>query len=760
MDLSEFIDTYKDAIAQRVVESYPPLYRPSENGHGLPALLRSPLGAQADAIRGAALSLGAHQGTNLVGEMGTGKTFIGASAAYMAGFQRILVLCPPHLTRKWKREVELTVPGARAAIVASITDLERLRLSIGSGPLFAIMSRERAKLSYRWLPVANWRWATVKGRLVRDEETGLPFRIPCCPACTEQIVDKDGLPLTEEELGRKKRSCSGCGSALWQADPNGPKRYPLSDYIKKRMKGWFELLVGDEIHEYKARGSAQGIAAGVLADSCGKSLTLTGTLTGGYSSTLFHLLYRFSPTIRTEFGRSDEGRWIQRYGFEEHTIGKDANESVEDGRFSRRRRYRKVVRERPGLAPGALFHLIGNSIFLRLSDVASGLPSYEEQVMLCSMDSEPDALGYSQRGAYNTLYDKLREELTAALVKGSKKLLAVYLQTLLAYPDGCTRGETVFDPDTEDVLVAVPPLSEEKLYPKEKSLVDLVAAERLEGRRVLVYVTHTETRDITGRLDDILTRHGFRAAVLKADTVPPDRREGWVEQRVKEGVDVVICHPRLVQTGLDLIDFPTLVWFETDYSVYTMRQASRRSWRIGQTRPVRVVFMAYRGTLQSDALKLVAKKLQSSLAVEGELPEDGLAAFGDDGDDIMLALARKIVNGEEEEEESVEEAFAQARDAEALSEELLVDDDWHAVEIEPEVLVAHRNGTGATVEVGAANGHAGVVEETQQSLFSWAEFMAETPTKPKKNGKSQPATMSMFEWALSLEEEREAQTVS
>ena len=75
MDLAQFIDTYKDAIAQRVVESYPPLYRPSQNGHGLPQLLRSPLGAQADAIRGITLSLKAHQGTNVVGEMGTGKTF-------------------------------------------------------------------------------------------------------------------------------------------------------------------------------------------------------------------------------------------------------------------------------------------------------------------------------------------------------------------------------------------------------------------------------------------------------------------------------------------------------------------------------------------------------------------------------------------------------------------------------------------------------------------------------------------------------------
>ena len=111
--------------------------------------------------------------------------------------------------------------------------------------------------------------------------------------------------------------------------------------------------------------------------------------------------------------------------------------------------------------------------------------------------------------------------------------------------------------------------------------------------------------------------------------------------------------------------------------------------------------MAYRGTLQADALKLVAKKLQSSLAVEGELPEDGLAAFGDDGDDIMLALARKIVNGEEEEQdESVEEAFAQARDTEAVSEELLVDEGWHAVEVEPEVLEVHRNGAAVTVEAG------------------------------------------------------------
>ena len=303
---------------------------------------------------------------------------------------------------------------------------------------------------------------------------------------------------------------------------------------------------------------------------------------------------------------------------------------------------------------------------------------------------------------------------------------------------------------------------------------------------MLVYATHTGTGDITGRMDDILTRHGFRVAVMKADAVAPNRREAWVADRVKQGIDVMVCHPRLVQTGLDLIDFPTLVWFETDYSVYVSRQASRWSWRIGQTRPVKVVFMSYRNTLQADALKLVAKKMQSSLAVEGELPEDGLAAYGDDGDDMMMALARKIVSGgeEEDEAETMEEVFAQARNAESEAEELLVDGGWKPVEVEPEAVAVNGNGhhdaidIGPTVELVPANGHANgnghapapvngngtnghhdEATEPQQTLFSWAEFMAEEPVKPRRNRKPQPATLSMFEWAMTQEQQREEEPV-
>ena len=91
-------------------------------------------------------------------------------------------------------------------------------------------------------------------------------------------------------------------------------------------------------------------------------------------------------------------------------------------------------------------------------------------------------------------------------------------------------------------------LGEERLYPKGKALLDLVEAERMEGRRVLVDATHTGTRGVTGRLDDILTRHGFRVAVMKAEAVAPDHRKAWVAEKVKQGIDMLICHPRLVQT--------------------------------------------------------------------------------------------------------------------------------------------------------------------------------------------------------------------
>ncbi len=778
MNLSEFIDTYREAITKRIVHSYPPKYRPAADDRPMPQLKRRPMGAQETAIRGAALSLTEQRGTTVVGEMGVGKTFIAIAAAQLAGFRRVLVLCPPHLVGKWRREIEDTIPLVRTGIADSVTDLEQLRRQEGHGPQYVVMSHSRAKLGHRFRP-AYWlrRLKDEDGNPVRDEETGQFIMTPACPDCTQQIVDAEGVPVPHRQLDKKRHQCPKCGTPLWTAEARpvqtvttdynaglmarrtpgqGPRKYPLADYVKQHMRGYFDLLIVDEVHEHKGRGSAQGLSAGILADACGKSLALSGTLMGGYASTLFHLLYRFSPEIRSEFGRSEEHKWVERYGFLEQRVRNDRDDDpTEDGSISRRRSYRKQVKERPGMAPAALFHIIGHSLFLRLADVASGLPAYEEQIQVAIMDTEEGLHGLSQASAYRTLATDLKRALLQAIERGSARLLSTYLQALLAYPEGCTRGESVFDPDTGDLIVQLPPLDAERVYPKEQQLIDLVAQERLAGRRVLVYATHTGTRDITGRLESLLTQHGFKTAVMKADRVEPKQREAWVANRVNEGVDVLICHPRLVQTGLDLIAFPTICWYETDYSVYTMRQASRRSWRIGQTQPVKVVFMAYRNTLQADALKLVAQKLQSSLAVEGDLPEDGLAAYGDTGDDLMMALARKLVSGETD-SEPVEDIFLQAQQVAAQAEQLLVDTDWDRPAAEPETLVPVLPSDGEAAQVvelvPCANHHG--QGEQQQSLFSWTEFLSEQPEPAKPQGRNpRPPGPSLFDWALEREQE-------
>jgi hypothetical protein len=124
--------------------------------------------------------------------------------------------------------------------------------------------------------------------------------------------------------------------------------------------------------------------------------------------------------------------------------------------------------------------------------------------------------------------------------------------------------------------------------------------------------------------------------------IAPEQRESWYERQVRAGVQVVIAHPRLVQTGLDLWSFPDIFFYETGYSIYTLRQASRRSWRIGQWSNVNVKFFYYAGTMQESCLRLMGKKLLVSLAMEGKFATDGLQAI-EEGDDILMAMARELV---------------------------------------------------------------------------------------------------------------------
>lgn len=158
-----------------------------------------------------------------------------------------------------------------------------------------------------------------------------------------------------------------------------------------------------------------------------------------------------------------------------------------------------------------------------------------------------------------------------------------------------------------------------------------------------MYCTFTNTKDVTGRLREILVSQGVSAKILRS-SVKPEHREEWLRKKVTEDVQVVIGNPMLVQTGLDLLDFPTIIFYQTGYSVFTLRQASRRSWRIGQDKPVRIHYLHYADTMQERAIELVGRKLSASLAIEGKLTDDGLASMCA-GEDMTLLLAKALVEG-------------------------------------------------------------------------------------------------------------------
>ncbi|MFP3693485.1 DEAD/DEAH box helicase, partial [Burkholderia sp. SIMBA_048] len=86
-------------------------------------------------------------------------------------------------------------------------------------------------------------------------------------------------------------------------------------------------------------------------------------------------------------------------------------------------------------------------------------------------------------------------------------------------------------------------------------------------------------------------------AVLRA-SVEASRREDWIAEQLDRGIDVLITNPDLVKTGLDLLEFSTIVFMQSGYNVYTLPQAARRSWRIGQKQPVKVIYLGYADTSQ------------------------------------------------------------------------------------------------------------------------------------------------------------------
>ena len=315
--------------------------------------------------------------------------------------------------------------------------------------------------------------------------------------------------------------------------------------------------------------------------------------------------------------------------------------TVEDNACSKKTKTTVTIKRRPGASP-LLFgkYLMDQCAFISLEDISDALPSYREEVVSVTMDK-----------ALRAAYDDLEEEIRQCLKehRGNSSVASTMLNALLAWPDhpyafGTLYGSE-FNPETRCrerfVIAETVDLDRCEIYAKERALVEEVKAQLARGRKCQIFAVYTHKHDVTAPLEQLFLNEGIRAAILRA-SVPTHKREVWYREQLRRGIDACICHPKIVETGLDLLDFPTILFHETGYSLHTLRQASRRSWRIGQHRPVEVKFFAYKGTMQEVCLRLMGKKLLVALAMEGKFASEGLQAI--DGDDDMLtAMARELV---------------------------------------------------------------------------------------------------------------------
>ena len=639
--LEAFLEEHGGHMARLIQQRHQPLYdqpTPAEwqaldgllPGKRLPGRAESGLlDAQRHVAIAASRAIRQRGHAHLVAEMSFGKSASSLAVAHLLDSWPLLILCPGHLVGKWKREVEQAIPGAQGIILDSLSDLWKLADSYQpSQRIAAVLSKERAKLG------PGWRHATVQRHIVE----GARANALACPACGAVLTDSDDLPLSEAELGAKRRICV-CGEPLYQFE--GLRRWPLADAIRRKLPGFFRLLIADEVHQFKAKSSDQGRAFQHLVQACGRTLTLTGTFFGGKSTSIFWLLYRLDGEVRREFAFHDETRWSQIYGRLEWTVKKESAQG--DGVYGGNRRYVNRAKELPGIAPQSVQHVLPGAIFAKVADLGYEMPAYGEEVVRLSMTA-------AQKEQVKKLDDDLRRHMQEGRQNGDVGWVSVWLQNCLARPNSCFRPEWVVRHrntlegkrrETVCKLEAVTALDE--LLPKEAWLVDFCRTEAARGRKVLVYVRQTGERDIQPRIVQVLTRAGLRAQVLPA-SLAPAKREGWIAAHA--GVlDVLIVNPRKVETGLDLVDFATCIFFEIEWSLYTLWQAMRRVWRLGQTQAVKVVYAVYQETLEEAALALMGEKLKAALLLYGDNAASAITEDAGDGD-FLAELAQRVLAGE------------------------------------------------------------------------------------------------------------------
>ncbi|MDO9128544.1 MAG: hypothetical protein Q7U34_01630, partial [Anaerolineales bacterium] len=294
-------------------------------------------------------------------------------------------------------------------------------------------------------------------------------------------------------------------------------------------------------------------------------------------------------------------------------------------------------------------YLLPYTIFAALQDMGLPLPAYNEHIvrleMSAAMREQYEKLDGSQSSPPRGLLRWALEEQKRP-DKTGKGAISVWWSTIFNRPNTMFRDDEIafnrrlkgkgrFAVRRREVITEASAIAGN--MPKEEWLVDFCKTQRRAGRKTLVYVRQTGGRDIQERLAGLLQATGLRVEILRPN-IEPNKRIGWMKRHAAN-IDVLITNAKLVQVGLNLVMFPTAVFFETDSSFYVLYQAMRRIWRPFAPLPVEIYFPVYGGTAEEMILDLMGEKMLSNQLLTGQ--EVGGALVPDDAGDILQVAVNR-----------------------------------------------------------------------------------------------------------------------
>jgi len=289
--------------------------------------------------------------------------------------------------------------------------------------------------------------------------------------------------------------------------------------------------------------------------------------------------------------------------------------------------------------------VLDHAIFFSLGDLGKALPQYEEIALPVELDAD-----------VYTEYDRTRQRLKDYLIgrrwEGDSTFRGAYLQWSMGWPNAPFRPYEVIHnlkhPITGEkqpyTVASIPSYGEERIFAKEQALIDLVREELTADRPCVIYFRQTATRDIQPRLESLLRQHvpAARTFILK-NTVDAERREAVIEREIAKGTNIILCNPELVKTGLDLIHFPTLIFYELVFNLSTLMQAAARSYRLNQTHEhCKVYYLFAEGTMEQTAVQLMSRKQRAAKLLTGDIGLTGLDALTEGEGGFEEALLQAI----------------------------------------------------------------------------------------------------------------------